>query len=162
MVLTTTSTQQLVQLKLKAEQQQLAHVGERAPVTLPSGGVVQGAIIEVGTVASEAKGAEDEHGGSQNEASGESTIPVTLALAHRVARLDQAPVSVELVKAVRRSVLAVPATALTATAGGRYAIELLEGNRRVQLAVTPGMFANGYVQVEGRGLREGQTVVQSE
>jgi len=161
-VLTTTSTQQLVQLKLKAEQQQLAHLGEHAPVTLPSGGTVQGRIIEVGTVASEAKGAEDERPGSSGEGSGESTIPVTLALDHRVARLDQAPVSVELVKSVRRDVLAVPATALTATAGGGYAIEVLEGARRSQLAVTPGMFANGYVQVEGRGLREGQTVVESE
>jgi hypothetical protein len=160
-VLTTTSTQQLVQLKLKAEQQQLAHVGEQAPVTLPGGEVVQGRIIEVGTVASEVKG-ENEHGGSSNEGSGESTIPVTLALTHRVARLDQAPVSVELVKSVRRNVLAVPATALTATGGGGYAITVLEGDRRVQLSVTPGMFANGYVQVEGAGLHPGQTVVESE
>jgi peptidoglycan hydrolase-like protein with peptidoglycan-binding domain len=161
-VLTTTSTQQLVQVKLKAEQQQLAHVGERAPVTLPGGGVVQGTIVEVGTVASEAKGGENEKGGSPNEGSGESTIPVTLALARRVPRLEQAPVSVELVKNVRRNVLAVPATALTATGGGHYAVELLEGDRRLQLAVTPGMFANGYVQVEGSGLHEGQTVVESE
>ena len=50
-VLSTTSTQQLVQLKLKAEQQTLARVGESAPVTLPGGGVVQGRIIEVGSVA---------------------------------------------------------------------------------------------------------------
>jgi len=163
-VLTTTSPQQLVQLKLKAEQQQLAHVGERAPVMLPGGGTVQGAIIEVGTVASESKGAEGEKGGPSGEGSGESTIPATLALDHRVAHLDQAPVSVELVKSVRRDVLAVPATALTATGGGGggYAIEVLEGARRVELAVTPGMFANGYVQVEGRGLHEGQTVIEAE
>jgi peptidoglycan hydrolase-like protein with peptidoglycan-binding domain len=161
-VLATTSTQQLVQLKLKAEQQQLAHVGERAPVTLPGGGVVQGTVVDVGTVASEAKGGENEKGGSSNEGGGESTIPVTLALAHRVPRLDQAPVSVELVKSGRRNVLAVPATALTATGGGGFAIDVLEGNRRVELAVTPGMFANGYVQVEGAGLHEGQTVIVSE
>ena len=58
--------------------------------------------------------------------------------------------------------LAVPATALIATAGGGYAIEALEGARRVRLAVTPGMFADGYVQVEGPGLREGLTVIESE
>jgi hypothetical protein len=161
-VLTTTSTQQLVAVKLKAEQQQLAHIGERAPVTLPGGGVVHGTIIEVGTVASESKSGGTEKGGSSGEGSGESTIPVTLALARRVPRLDQAPVSVELVKNVRRNVLAVPATALTATGGGRYAVELLAGNRRAQLAVTPGMFANGYVQVEGSDLHERQTVIESE
>lgn len=170
-VLTTTSTQQLVQLKLKAEQQQLAHIGERAPVTLPGGGVVQGRIIEVGTVASEAKSGEGEKGSGGNgggnspggEGSGEAaTIPVTLALTHPVPRLDEAPVSVELVKDIRREVLAAPATALVATAGGGYAIEVLENGRRSELPVTPGMFANGYVQVEGAGLHEGQTVIESE
>jgi hypothetical protein len=69
-------------------------------------------------------------------------------------------VSVELVKSVRRSVLAVPATALVATAGGGYAIEVLEGARRVELAVTPGMFANGYVEIEGPGVRAGLVVTE--
>jgi hypothetical protein len=167
-VLTTTSTQQLVQLKLKAEQQQLARLGEQAPVLLPGGETVPGRIIEVGTVASEAKGNENEKGGNGSGGNGgesggteSATIPVTLALSHRVAHLDEAPVSVELVKSVRHAVLAVPATALVATAGGGYAIEVLEGNRRVELPVTPGTFANGYVQVEGSGLHEGQTVIES-
>ncbi len=69
---------------------------------------------------------------AENKGEGESaTIPVTLALEHPVAHLDEAPVSVELVKSIRRDVLTVPATALTATAGGGYAIEALEGARRV-------------------------------
>lgn len=168
-VLTTTSTQQLVQLKLKAEQQQLAHIGEHAPVTLPGGEVVPGKIIEVGTVASEAKGNENEKspGGDGSSPGGEgngesATIPVTLALTRPAPRLDQAPVSVQLVKDVSRNVLTVPATALIATAGGGYAIQVLEGDRRAELDVTPGMFANGYVQVEGSGLYEGQTVIESE
>jgi peptidoglycan hydrolase-like protein with peptidoglycan-binding domain len=163
-VLSTTSTQQLVQLKLKAEQQELAHVGESAPVMLPGGEEVEGRIIEVGTVA-ESKESEKGAGEKGASPSGEgepATIAVTLALAHRLAHLDEAPVSVELVKSIRRDVLAVPATALTATAGGGYAIEVLEGERRVELAVTPGMFANGYVQVEGTGVREGLTVIESE
>jgi peptidoglycan hydrolase-like protein with peptidoglycan-binding domain len=161
-VLATTSTQQLVQLKVKPEQQQLARIGESAPVSLPGGGVDQGRIIEIGSVASESEkgggGGAEKGGGGEGES---ATIPVTLALEHPVAHLDQAPVSVELVKSVRRDVLAVPATALTATGGGGYAIRVLEGGRRVELPVTPGMFANGYVQVEGAGVHEGQTVVES-
>jgi peptidoglycan hydrolase-like protein with peptidoglycan-binding domain len=156
--LTTTSTEQLVQLKVKAEQQTLTRVGESAPVTLPGGDVARGRIIAVGSVASSSVGeGEKEKGGGES-----ATIPVTLALEHRLAHLDQAPVSVELVKSIRRDVLAVPATALTAIAGGGYAIEVLEGARRVQLAVTPGMFANGYVQVEGPGVREGLIVIESQ
>lgn len=165
-VLTTTSTQQLVQLKLKAEQQTLARVGQPAPVTLPGGDVVRGRIIDVGSVASAASEGEKEKGaggGGEKGGEGESaTIGVTLALEHPVAHLDQAPVSVELVKSIRRDVLAIPATALTATVGGGYAIEVLEGTRRVALSVTPGMFANGYVQVEGPGVREGLTVIESQ
>ena len=163
-VLSTTSTEQLVQLKVKAEQQTLARVGQSAPVMLPGGDVVRGRIIEVGSVASSAGGeGEKEKGGGGEKGEAESaTIPVTLALEHRLAHLDEAPVSVELVKSIRRDVLTVPATALTATAGGGYAIEVLEGARRVQLAVTPGMFADGYVQIEGPGVRAGLTVIESQ
>ncbi|HEV3284637.1 MAG TPA: peptidoglycan-binding protein [Solirubrobacteraceae bacterium] len=160
-VLSTTSTKQIVQLKVKASQQQLAHVGESAPVTLPDGEIVQGHVTAVGTVATEAS--ESEHGGGGGGGGGENaTISVTLELDHRVARLDAAPVSVALAKSIRRNVLTVPATALVATAGGGYAIEALEGGRRVAITVTPGMFAGGYVEIEGAGVHEGLTVTQSQ
>lgn len=162
-VLTTTSTQQLVQLKVKPEQQQLASRGETVTVQLPGGGDTPGRVTEVGTVASESSGAGNEPKGSDDE-SGESTIPVTIALEHHVPHLDEAPVSVELVKSIRREVLTVPATALIAIAGGGYAVEALAslGDRRVTVPVTPGMFADGYVQVEGAGVREGMTVIESQ
>jgi hypothetical protein len=164
LVLSTTSTQQVVELKVRAEQQQLAHVGETAPVLLPGGSTVRGRITSVGTVATSASSSEDEHGsgGSNPNGSGEGespTIAVTLVLERHVARLDEAPVSVELLKSVRHGALTVPATALTATAGGGYAIETLQAGRRVALAVTPGMFAQGYVQIEGTGVRPGLTVL---
>jgi membrane fusion protein, multidrug efflux system len=161
-VLSTTSTQQIVQLKVKPEQQQLARLGETVTVQLPGGGQVRGQVADVGTVASESKGSGSEEKGSPGGESGESTIPVTITLDHDVAHLDEAPVSVELVKSVRRDVLTVPATALIATAGGGYAVETLEQDRRVTVPVTPGMFAGGYVQVEGTGVREGMTVIESQ
>jgi peptidoglycan hydrolase-like protein with peptidoglycan-binding domain len=161
-VLDTTSTQQVVTLKLKAEQQTLAHLGERSPVTLPGDRVVRGRIVKVGSVAETKESAGDEKGGESGGESESATIPVTLALERPVAHLDEAPVSVELVKSVRHEVLAVPATALTATAGGGYAIDTLQDGRRVALTVTPGMFADGYVQVEGAGVHEGLIVIESE
>jgi peptidoglycan hydrolase-like protein with peptidoglycan-binding domain len=160
-VLTTSSTQQIVQLKVKPEQQQLARRGETVTVQLPGGGDTPGRVTEVGTVASESTGAGNEPKGSGGE-SDESTIPVTIALEHHVSHLDQAPVSVELVKSIRREVLTVPATALIATAGGGYAVETLGKDRRATVPVTPGMFADGYVQVEGAGVREGMTVIESQ
>jgi peptidoglycan hydrolase-like protein with peptidoglycan-binding domain len=160
-VLTTTSTQQIVQLKVKPEQQQLARLGEAVTVQLPGGGEAPGRVTEVGTVASESSGSGSEPKGNSGEG-GESTIPVTITLEHHVAHLDEAPVSVELVKGIRRDVLTVPATALIATAGGGYAVEALAQNRRVTVPVTPGMFAGGYVEVEGAGVREGLTVIESQ
>jgi peptidoglycan hydrolase-like protein with peptidoglycan-binding domain len=159
--LTTTSTQQIVQLKVKPEQQQLARLGERVTVLLPGGGRAPGRVTDVGTVASESKGSGSEEKGSPSGES-ESTIPVTITLDRDFTHLDEAPVSVELVKSVRRNVLTVPATALIAVAGGGYAVEALEQDRRVTVPVTPGMFAGGYVQVEGGGVREGMTVIESQ
>jgi peptidoglycan hydrolase-like protein with peptidoglycan-binding domain len=150
--LATTSTRQLVQLELGAAEQGLAKVGRSVPVTLPDGSVVKGHIIEVGKVAEAA-----ETGGPEG---GEPTISVTVALDRPVAHLDEAPVSVALVREVRRHVLAVPATALFATAGGGYAVQALKGARRVDLAVTPGMFADGFVQIEGRGVHRGLKVTE--
>jgi Putative peptidoglycan binding domain len=161
--LTTTSIQQIVQLKVKPEQQQLARLGETVTVQLPGGGQTRGHITQVGTVASESSDSGEEGKGSPSGESGESTtIPVTIALDHAVAHLDEAPVSVELIKSIRREVLTVPATALIATAGGAYAVEALEQDRRVTVPVTPGMFAGSYVQVEGAGVREGMTVIESQ
>jgi peptidoglycan hydrolase-like protein with peptidoglycan-binding domain len=161
-VLTSTSTQQIVQLKVKPEQQQLARVGETVTVLLPGDGEAPGHVTEIGTVASESSDSGDEGKGSPGGEGSEPTIPVTIALDRHVAHLDEAPVSVELVKSIRRDVLTVPATALIATAGGGYAVEALEHDRRVTVPVAPGMFAGGYVQVEGAGVREGLTVIESQ
>jgi peptidoglycan hydrolase-like protein with peptidoglycan-binding domain len=162
LALTTTSTQQIVGLKVKPEQQQLARYRERVSVTLPGGKAVRGRITKVGTVAVESKGSGEERGAGSGGEEAESTVEVTVTLDRGVERLDEAPVSVELVKSVSRHVLTVPATALIATAAGGYAIEALEQDRRVTVPVTPGMFAGGYVAVEGAGVREGMTVIESQ
>jgi multidrug efflux pump subunit AcrA (membrane-fusion protein) len=77
-------------------------------------------------------------------------------------RLDQAPVQVSITTARAKDVLVVPVTALVAQSGGRYAVEVADGERERRLVpVKVGLFddANGLVQVEGRGLRAGQRVV---
>jgi hypothetical protein len=45
-----------------------------------------------------------------------------------------------------------------ATAAGRYAVEVLDGRRRLA-PVELGAFADGYVEVSGKGIREGARVV---
>jgi peptidoglycan hydrolase-like protein with peptidoglycan-binding domain len=150
LAVSTTSTRAQVQVALGADKQQIARVGARVGVTLPDGRVVNGRIQSVGTVA------------TAGQSGGSATVPVTITLDHPVAGLDQAPVSVSLTRSRRRNVLTVPTTALVAAAGGGYALVALENGHRVELPVTPGLFAGGYVEVSGPGVYDGLTVIQSQ
>ena len=54
-----------------------------------------------------------------------------------------------------RDALAVPVGALLALAGGGYALEVVRRRPRASCRVEVGAFADGYVQVDGRGHRRG-------
>jgi len=136
------STNRIVTVDLDASRQRLARVGDRVTVDLPSGRTLNGRISEVGKVATK----------SQEE----TTIPVTIAVAGRAGNLDQAPVDVGFASARRRDALAVPVKALLARQGGGYAVEVVG---RGMVRVTPGLYADDLVEVEGEGLAEGQKVV---
>jgi peptidoglycan hydrolase-like protein with peptidoglycan-binding domain len=141
-----TSTTPVVTAKLDAGLAASVHRGDRVRVTLPDGNEVGGRVSRVGTVA-----AAGENGASP-------TVELRVALnSRRHGRLDGAPVSVSLETGRTRDALAVPVTALVATAPGRYAVELA-GSRRL-VAVRLGAFADDWVQVSGSGLAPGTRVV---
>lgn len=57
----------------------------------------------------------------------------------------------------------MPVTALLSLAGGGYALEIPAGDGTTTLvAVEPGMYADGYVEVTGDGIDEGTDVVVAE
>jgi peptidoglycan hydrolase-like protein with peptidoglycan-binding domain len=153
--LTTTSTRRVVTINLDAADQRSAKPGAQAPVELPDGTTVRGWITRVGRVATIASG---------QDGGGAPTITVTIQLSSRrgLGHLDAAPVSVRLARSRRHHVLAVPVTALVATKGGGYAVEVARAGVSPRLVpVTPGLFAGGYVQVtplERRVLRAGTRV----
>jgi hypothetical protein len=140
--LTTTSTHRVVTINLDAADQRSAKVGARAPVELPDGTTVPGRVESVGRVATAASG---------QDGGGDPTIEVTVKLTatRGLGHLDAAPVSVRLARSRRHHVLTVPVTALVATKGGDYAVEVARAGGGTQLvAVTPGLFAGGYVEVD--------------
>ena len=93
-----------------------------------------------------------------DEESGASSIDVTVTLpARHVPSLDQAPVSVSVASERRRDAVVVPVIALIGRDGGGYAVQLADGSL---VKVTPGLFADGYVEVEG--VRPGQRVAVPE
>jgi hypothetical protein len=87
---------------------------------------------------------------------------VSLTGGHRTAVLAGTTVSVRFTRRVRRHVLSVPLTALIAIGGERFAVHVLEGGARRQIVVAPGLAADGYVEVEGKGLEAGMRLETGE
>jgi len=92
-----------------------------------------------------------------------ATIPVTIEITgrHPASGLDQAAVSVNFEQQVEKNVLSVPVTALLATAGGGYAVQEAAAPHTL-IAVTPGLFAAGYVQISGSQIYPGLQVTDSQ
>ncbi len=149
-VLALTSRKRIIVGRLPASRQALVRRGDRVRVTLPDGSEASGRVTRVGRVA--------EAGKDGAEASVELRVVLT-GRAGRRAGLDQAPVTVSIATDTAKGVLAVPVTALVATAAGRYAVEVQDGGARRLVPVDIGAFADGYVEVSGGGIREGVRVV---
>jgi peptidoglycan hydrolase-like protein with peptidoglycan-binding domain len=148
-----TSTGLGVTLAVPVTDSHLVHLHDAVTVTMPTGQTVPGRITELSTVATQPSETDPGRGNQL------PTVAATVALARQVAGadLDQAPVEVRVTDAAVKNVLAVPITALVALAGGGYGLYLLDDGRRL-VGVTPGLFADTLVQVQGDGLREGATV----
>jgi peptidoglycan hydrolase-like protein with peptidoglycan-binding domain len=153
-VLETSSTKRVVSVELDASLQSMARRGVGVEVTLPDGATVRGRITRVGRVAREV-----DSGSGDPAAEQALVVDVTIELRSKrgIGRLDQAPVGVGLAQDSRRNVLAVPVNALVARRGGGYGVELARSHRI--LPVEAGMFADGYVEISGSGIREGARVV---
>jgi hypothetical protein len=167
--LVTTSTDSVVTVQLDASSQTEAVVGERVYVTLPSNTVAGGVITQVGRVAqmsSQSSGGGSSPGSGGNSTGGagsapQATIPVTISLTHAggLGSLDQAPVTVAFARTRTRNALSIPVSALLATAGGGYAVDVIESAGAVsRVPVTPGSFAGGFVQISGPGIAAGMQV----
>ena len=63
--------------------------------------------------------------------------------------IDELDVVVKLVDEMATGVTAVPASALVAVGDGTYAVEVVDGVTTQFVAVVPGMFNDGLVEVAG-------------
>jgi peptidoglycan hydrolase-like protein with peptidoglycan-binding domain len=157
-VLETSSTRRVVTVDLDADKRSLASEGDRAIVTLPDGRSVDGRIETVGAVA------ESETDPETGEPT-DPTIPVEIQLASgtKTGSLDQAPVDVSLEKETAKNALVVPVTALLSLAEGGFAVEVVGAGGSTRLVrVDPGLFADGSVQISGKGIKKGMKVVVPE
>ena len=147
-VLAVSSSETVVTVDLPTEDQGSLDIGDSVTVILPDRTETPGTVTEVATIA------------TVNQ-QGQASLAVTIALDDVAAAggLDEAPVDVEYVTDTAFGVLAVPVTALVALAEGGYAVEVeqLDGSTRL-VAVDPGFFADGLVEIEAQ-LAAGDRVV---
>jgi hypothetical protein len=129
-------------------------VGDQVLVTLPDGTTtVPGTVSAVARVATTPA---DGSGGTSGAVIG---VTITIRANGLPAGLDQAPVQVAITQQRADGVLAVPVTALLATAGGGYAVQAAGPHGRL-ISVTTGLFddATALVAVTGAGLTAGLPV----
>jgi Putative peptidoglycan binding domain len=162
-VLTATSTAPVALAQIPVSQEYLVRAGDDVTVTLPDGvTTTPGTVTAVSPVASVApgSGSGQAQGQTAAQAAGPATVQVTIRLSRPAAagRLDQAPVTVGIVSAQARGVLAVPVSALVALAGGGYAVAVVHSPGSRLIAVRTGLFGQTLVQVSGPGLAAGQRV----
>ena len=139
----------VVKIDLPADDQGLVAVGDSVTVELPGQVNVAGTVESVASVASI---------GQTGEATFE--VVVTLDDPSAASGLDEAPVDVEIVADSVTDVLAVPVSALVALAEGGYAVEVAQSDGSTTLvAVDPGFYADGLVEVTGAALDPGMLVV---
>jgi hypothetical protein len=174
-VLTATSSVPVVTAQLPVTQEYLVRPGNEVTVTLPDGvTTTPGVVTAVSSVATAAPGGQSDGAspgppgsggsGSGGSGSGQDTVAMTVRLVHAAAagNLDQAPVTVNVVTAQARDVLAVPVSALVALAGGGYAVEVVRGSgshaTRQLVPVRTGLFSDTLVQVSGAAIAAGLEV----
>ena len=149
-ILGVTTTRRVVTLDLSASRQDLVASGQKVTISLPGGVTVKGHVRSVGRIATP----------GQNGAP--PTVPVTIDLdaGATLPDLDAAPATVHVVTEQHADVLAVPVNSLVAVLEGGYAVEVVrpDGSHHY-VAVTTGLFQDGYVEVSGSGLAAGDTVV---
>jgi peptidoglycan hydrolase-like protein with peptidoglycan-binding domain len=153
-VVDTSSTSRAVYVDLDADKQSLVKEGDKVEVELPDGSTVDGWISSVGKVA---ESQTDPQTGEQ----GDATIPLEIRLRRnaKTGGLDEAPVDVAVQKDRAANVLTVPVSALLALAEGGYAVEVVGADGSTHLvAVEPGMYADGIVEISGKGIKRGMNV----
>jgi peptidoglycan hydrolase-like protein with peptidoglycan-binding domain len=157
-VFDTSATTRIVSVDLEADKQSLVKEGDKVQVELPDGSTVDGWISSVGKVA---ESEQDPQTGEQSD----PTIPLEIRLVAgaKTGDLDETPVEVSVQKERAENALTVPVSALLALAEGGYAVEVVGAGGSTRLVrLEPGLYADGIVEVSGKGIRKGMKVVVPE
>lgn len=138
-VATLTSTELLVTVDLALDKHDRMRKGTSVVVVLPDRTELDATVRSVGRVT------------STDDAGDDPTAPVVIEPTRgtTAGQLDGTPVGVRVDRVLVRDALTVPVSALVARSGGGYAVERLTGAGTALVAVKPGQFADGLVEITG-------------
>jgi hypothetical protein len=123
-------------------------MGATIDVEFPDGSVQPGTVVNVGNAATNTTGTPGDT----------PSVTITIGVDDIPASVDsfvEIPVTLRIVSADVPNAIVVPVSALVALKEGGYAVEAVTGtnpdgtNETQLVGVTPGLFTNGFVQVEG-------------
>lgn len=123
-------------------------LGATIDVEYPDGTVEPGTVIDVGNVATN----------TSNEPGATPSVPITIGVDSIPSSVDafvEIPVTLRVVTAQVPSALVVPVSALVALKEGGYGVEVISGtnpdgtDQTHLVGVKPGLFTDGFVQVDG-------------
>ena len=125
-----------------ADQEKLVE-GAEVDVEFPDGSIATGVVAEIASSSTT----------DPTNPSARPTLAVEIALPEvppSTAGLNELDVEVKIVDELAVAATVVPASALVATLDGGFAVEVVTGSASTQfIAVDPGMFADGFVEVTG-------------
>jgi len=157
---------------LDVTQEYLVKPGDVVTVVLPDGtSTVGGHVESVGDVATCPGGGSGGNGGngpadqspcssSGSNSNSSPTVALTISLDKTPpgARLDQAPVNVNITTQRADHVLAAPVNALLALEGGGFGVDVVNGNTTRLVGVSTGLYDSTLVQISGSGISAGTLV----
>lgn len=148
-VLAITAADIVVKVDLSADDQGLVAAGDNVVVVLPGNVEVAATVDSVSTIAT-----------FDNQGNAVFEVVISLDDNSAAAGLDEAPVDVDVVSDSVSGVVAVPVSALVALAEGGYAVEVQQSDgSTVLVAVEPGFYADGLVEVTDTQVTPGMLVV---
>jgi peptidoglycan hydrolase-like protein with peptidoglycan-binding domain len=133
-------------------------LGSTIDVEFPDGTVEPGTVVDVGNVASNTSGTPGDT----------PSVTITLGVDNIPSTVDsfvEIPVTLRVVSANVPQAIVVPVSALVALKEGGYAVEVVNGtaadgtNQTSLVGVEPGLYTNGFVQVEGDLVADTDVVV---
>ena len=139
---TTETTDRVVTTAIPVADQDQMPVGGDVIVELPDGEQLTGVVASVASTSTVDP--------TDPNATPEFAVEITLAsVPDSMESFDELDVVVKLVDEMATGVTAVPASALVAVGDGTYAVEVVDGATTQFVAVVPGMFNDGLVEVDG-------------